>query len=178
MATQSSSSQGSNSSAAARKRANVIGAVAGAVIGGVLGAVAVHKVRQNGGAKRLVPAKVPVLAKRAAGVVKGIAHDAKVVAKATAVIAADTALQQVKNAAEQFVVDVAAGQPPTPPKLVAPQEPDASATSDANADTPETPKASNAQKGAVAKKSTKKARTSKPRPAKKRAKASKVPATR
>src|SRR5687768_1632925 len=157
MATHSSSSQGSKSpGAAARKRANVIGAVAGAVIGGVLGAVAVHKVRQSGGAKRLVPAKVPVLAKRAASVVKGIAHDAKVAAKATAVIAADTAFQQVKNAAEQFVADVASGQPPTPPKLVAPLEPDAPATRNATADAPEKPDAATARESAGGKKSAKK----------------------
>jgi len=178
MATHSTSSQSSNSSgAAARKRANVIGAVAGAVIGGVLGAVAVHQVRQNGGAKRLVPTKVPVLAKRAATVVKGIAHDAKVAAKATAVIAADTAYQQVKNAAEQFVVDVASGQPPTPPKLVAPQEPGAPATSAATADARERPDSATARRSAGGKNSAKKARVAKPRTAKKRAKTSKARAS-
>jgi hypothetical protein len=179
MATPSTNLQVSKpSAAAARKRANVIGAVAGAVIGGVLGAVAVHKVRQNGGAKRLVPAKVPVLAKRAASVVKGIAHDAKAVARATAVIAADTAFQQVKNAAEQFVVDVAAGQPPTPPRLVAPQESDAPATSDATADASERPEPATARKSASGTKSAKKARAAKPRPTKKRSKASKARAAR
>lgn len=178
MATRSSNSPGSNSSTAERKRANVIGAVAGAVIGGVLGAVAVHQIRKNGGAKRLVPAKVPALAKRGASVVKSIAHDAKLVAKATAVIAADTAMQQVKNAAEQFVVDIASGQPPTPPKLVAPAEPDAPARSDSKADTPETPTTATARKSAVGKKSAKKAGAAKPRVAKKRAKSSKVRASR
>jgi len=179
MATHPSSSQASKpSGAAARKRANVIGAVAGAVIGGVLGAVAVHKVRQNGGAKRFVPAKVPVLAKQAASVVKGFAHDAKVAAKATAVIAADTAFQQVKNAAEQFVVDVASGQPPTPPKLVAPQEPDAPTTPEMNAGAPERSDAAAPRKSTGGKKSAKKAGAAKPRPAKKRLKASKTRATR
>ena len=113
---------------------------------------------------------MPVLAKRAAGVVKGIAHDAKVAAKATAVIAADTAFQQVKNAAEQFVADVASGQPPTPPKLVAPHEPDAPVTPAA----PERPDAATARGIAGSKKSAKKPRAAKPRPAKKRAKASKA----
>ena len=157
----------------------MIGAVAGAVIGGVLGAVAVHKVRQSGGAKRLVPAKVPVLAKRAASAVKGFAHDAKVAAKATAVIAADTAFQQVKNAAEQFVVDVASGQSPTPPKLVAPQEAEAPAKADATADAPERPNTATARKSASSKKGAKKvADAAKPRSAKKRSKGSKAPATR
>ena len=116
MSNPSSRPQASKSGdAAARKRTqSVIGAVAGAVIGGVLGVIAVKKVR-DGTVKRMVPAKVPVLAKRAAGVAKTIAHDAKIVAKATALNAADAAMQQVTTAATQFVVDVASGQTPKPP---------------------------------------------------------------
>lgn len=110
-------------SPAARKRTpGVIGAVVGAVVGGVLGAVLVKKAR-NGGAKRLVPAKVPVVGKRVLSAVKSVARDAKVVAKATAGLAADAALSQVKSAAQQFMVEAAQGQAPSPPHLEAPAAP-------------------------------------------------------
>ncbi len=136
MSTPSSSPQGSNSASALKRRRtqNVIGAVAGAVIGGVLGALAVKKVR-DGSAKRLIPAKAPALAKRAAGAVKNFAHDAKVVAKATAAVAADAALHQVSNAATQFMVDVASGQKPKLPQPAAATPPatDASTTATSEA---------------------------------------------
>ena len=81
----------------------------GAVVGGVIGAMLVKKARKAGGAQNLLPAKVPQASKRAMTVVKGFAHDAKIAAKATAGLAAEAAFTQVKNAAEQFVVDVATG---------------------------------------------------------------------
>jgi hypothetical protein len=177
MSTSSSKSPASNSpNASARKRApNVIGAVAGAVIGGVLGAIVVKKVRQQGGAKRLLPTKVPLIAKRAASAVKTIAHDAKVAAKATAVVAADTAFKQVKNAAEQFVVDVASGQPPTPPKQLAQPERDEPVTPDVAVAAPKAPRA---RRSATRKTVAKKSPTATKRSAKKSVKASKARQTR
>jgi hypothetical protein len=128
MATRSSSSTSSSAGGVPRSSTpKVIGAVAGAVIGGVLGALVVKKARAHGGARRVVPARVSPLAKRAAGAMKSLADDAKTVAKATAAIAADAALEQVKHAAQQFVADVAAGRTPTAPTPAVPPESMASA---------------------------------------------------
>lgn len=181
MATQSSRSQAAKSAGASpRSRTpKVIGVVAGAVLGGVLGAIVAKKVRQ-GDAKRLVPAKVPALAKRAAGTVRSLAHDAKTVAKATAVLAADSALEQVKNAAQQFVVDVASGQPPTPPELASPTASQAPTGRDPAEEKPHPPATSSSRKRASARTKVKKksAARKKSLAAKKPAKAAKARATR
>ena len=91
------------------------------MVGGVVGAVLVKKVRAEG-VKSLVPKKVPEVGRRTLTAVKSLAHDASVVAKATAGLATGAALSQAKSAAQQFVVDVATGTPPSTPKLAQPRQ--------------------------------------------------------
>lgn len=88
-----------------RKKA-AIGAVVGAVIGGVLGAVLVKKARHVN-PKKLIPAKLPALGRRALDVVKNVADDAKTIAQVAAAKAADQAVAEAKGAAQRFVVEVA-----------------------------------------------------------------------
>jgi hypothetical protein len=128
--------------------------VVGAVVGGVLGAVLAKKARHTN-PKRLVPAKVPQVGKRALSVVKSVASDAMVVAKAAGRKAADEALEQVKTAAQQFVIDVAAGEKATPPPPAPPPPAKPVATRSTPRKSAATPKASTAKPAS---------RASKPKP--------------
>lgn len=83
----------------------MIGAVAGALVGGALGVVVAKRVRA-GGARSLIPAKAPVVGRRALSALKGVAAGAAAVAKVAASEAAGQALAHMKTVAQELVVDV------------------------------------------------------------------------
>lgn len=115
----STSSRATNGTARSTSRKippAAVGAVLGAAVGGVVGAMLVKRARSP---KRLLPAKMPALGRKALEAVKDVANDAMVVAKITAARAADQAIAEMKTAARDFVVDVASGHPSSTPKPAA-----------------------------------------------------------